>query len=247
LKPPFQRNGQGHNRNGRQFVTNWSIPGETVRIIKGADSQICDKKKAIEAARAQRADLIEIARPENGPSVCRITEVGKLRYELEKSHKKEKQQKTKELGLHVTIGEHDLQTKLKHAREFLAEGDRVVFRLQFRGRERTHKEIGQALLERISNELGTQAKFDPVNSSGPNMFLRGTPRKHEAGPAPQTKLGMPYGSNGTNGTNGTNGANETNGTTDPDQRGNEEGDPDQVLSHTPSETPEAEAGKSFPC
>ena len=174
------RHGHGHGHNGqkpKQFPTNWGIPGNTVRIVSNGEARLVGKKEAIEEARLQGADLIEFARPDNAPPVCRITEVGKLRYEMEKAHKKEKAQKTKEIGLHPNIGEHDLQTKIRHAKEFLEDHNRIVFRLQFRGRERAHKELGFALLGRISKDLDPWGKFESPNSSGPNMFLRGAPKK----------------------------------------------------------------------
>lgn len=187
MKPSHNNNGHGPNgqrhqgSNGRSFPTNWGIPGETVRILDNGGSRICQKKLGIEEAQGRGEDLIEIARPENGPPVCRIADVGKLRYELEKAHKKEKSHRTKEIGLHTNIAEHDLQTKLRHAKEFLEDEDRVVFRLQFRGRERAHKDLGTALLDRICKELDAHARFDAPNSAGANIFLRGSPKKREGG------------------------------------------------------------------
>lgn len=188
MKPNAQHNQKGNSQRNR-FVTNWSIPGDNVRITEKDGSRVIPKNKAISEAKALGVDLVEIARPSasgNGqsqtPSVCRLIELGKLRYEIQKSQKKEKPQKVKEIGLHPNIAEHDLQTKIRHARDFLDSKERVVFRLQYRGREKAHRDIGDSLLERITKELTPYGKFERVTPNGNSTFLRGYPitRDHPA-------------------------------------------------------------------
>lgn len=179
---PHHQNGNGHNgrsgHNGRHgFTINWAIRGDTVRLVEDGGAKLCPKKGAIETAQAQGMDLVEVAHPENGVAVCKIADLGRLRYEREKNHKKAKPSKTKEIGLHANIGEHDLQTKMRHAREFLAEHNQIVFRLQLRGRERAHKDLALGLLGKISTALSDCGRFDPPNSTGAITFLRGHPKK----------------------------------------------------------------------
>ena len=101
-------------------------------------------------------DLVNIA-PTAAPPVCKIMDYGKFRYEQQKKDKEaRKNQKIvemKEIRLSATIDEHDYQTKLRNVQKFLNEGDKVKLTIKFRGREITHPEIGQRILERLANEV----------------------------------------------------------------------------------------------
>ncbi len=106
-------------------------------------------------------DLIEIS-PNAEPPVCKILDYGKFRYEQQKktnaAKKKQKVNVTKELKLRPHIEDHDLQVKLKNARKFLHNGDKVRFTLMFRGRENDHKDIGFTVIEKVRDELEEIAK-----------------------------------------------------------------------------------------
>jgi translation initiation factor IF-3 len=125
----------------------------------GADGEmagVVSVRDALTTAEQAGLDLIEIS-PNADPPVCKIGDFGKYRYELQKkadaARKNQKVILTKELKMRPGIEEHDIQVKLRSAKKFLEEGDKVRFTLQFRGREGEHKEVGYALLNRIKAEL----------------------------------------------------------------------------------------------
>jgi translation initiation factor IF-3 len=107
-------------------------------------------------AQEANLDLVNVA-PTANPPVCRIMDYGKYRFEQQKRDKEaRKNQKVisiKELRLSATIDEHDFQVKLKNAIKFLENGDKVKASIRFRGREITHTEIGQSVLERLAKEV----------------------------------------------------------------------------------------------
>ena len=113
--------------------------GEQLGIVSIADAR----------ARAETAelDLVEIA-PTANPPVCRIMDYGKFKYD---QHKKQRQSRkhqsttrVKEIKFHANVEDHDFETKIRHATEFLETGNRVKFSLFFRGRENAHQEMGFA-------------------------------------------------------------------------------------------------------
>jgi translation initiation factor IF-3 len=120
-------------------------------------------REAILKAQDLGLDLIEVS-PNADPPVCKIGDLGKHRYEMQKkAHAARKNQKivlTKELKLRPNIEEHDIQVKLRNARRFFEEGDKVRFTLQFRGREAEHKEFGWAIINRIKQELVGDGKIE---------------------------------------------------------------------------------------
>ena len=111
-------------------------------------------------AEQQGLDLVEIS-PNADPPVCKIMDFGKFRYEesikRKQARKSQIRQQIKEVKFHASVDEHDLQTKLRHIREFLAEGDKVKVTLQYRGRENAHKELGMEVVTRVIKEL------DPIS------------------------------------------------------------------------------------
>ena len=126
-------------------------------------------------ARERGLDLVEVA-PEARPPVCKILDYGKFKYEEKKKKAKAKTrqhvQELKEVRMRPLTGAHDLQTKLKHAREFLEEGDKVLFTIRFRGREQAHKEIGREVMGKISKALEDIAKVEhAISQMGPHMHM----------------------------------------------------------------------------
>ncbi|MBI4211470.1 MAG: translation initiation factor IF-3 [Deltaproteobacteria bacterium] len=118
--------------------------------------------EALKRAEELGYDLVEIA-PTAKPPVCKIMDYGKFKYEQsKKEHEARKHQvviKTKEIKLRPATDEHDFQTKLRHVKEFLEEGDKVKITLQFRGREMAHKDIGEAVLKRVVAEVQSLAEL----------------------------------------------------------------------------------------
>jgi translation initiation factor IF-3 len=109
--------------------------------------------EALEAARAQHLDLVEVA-PDADPPVCRIMDYGKLRYEAAKKEKsKSKSQHLKEVKLRPLTAEHDVGVKVKNIRKFLGNGDKVRVSMIFRGRERSHTDIGIELLQEVIKRI----------------------------------------------------------------------------------------------
>lgn len=99
-------------------------------------------------ARDQGLDLIEVQANAN-PPVCKITDYGKMQYEKGKATKQAPQPKLKEVKAHPNTAEHDLKTLMDRARQFLGEGHRTKLTVQFRGREMTHQELGQQVIQRF--------------------------------------------------------------------------------------------------
>ena len=101
-------------------------------------------------------DLVEVA-SQVDPPVCRIMDFGKFRYEKIKQQreakKKQRSFEIKEIRVRPKIGEHDYQVKLRHAAEFLKEGNKIKFTLMFRGRELVHKELGENILQKFIKDL----------------------------------------------------------------------------------------------
>lgn len=138
-------------------------------------------RDAVQAAEEAGLDLIEIS-PNAEPPVCKIGDIGKFRYEQQKkeaaARKNQKIVTTKELKLRPNIEEHDIQVKLRSARRFFEEGDKVRFTMQFRGREAEHKEIGYAIIRRIKEELIDAGKVEmDVRAEGNSVIMIMGPAK----------------------------------------------------------------------
>ncbi len=115
-------------------------------------------------AREASLDLVEVA-PNARPPVCKILDYGKWRYQQQKKEAKSRSHskagQLKELKLRtVRIGEHDLEIKINHARDFLEEGNKVQFTLQFKGREMAHTDLGYKLFRTIKEQLYTCSKVE---------------------------------------------------------------------------------------
>lgn len=109
------------------------------------------KEEALERARQQELDLVEIA-PNADPPVAKIIDFQKFRYEESKkdqSARKSEGGTLKELWLSPRIAEHDLQVRLNHAKEFLKEGHKVKLTVKFKGREMGHRELGFLILQKV--------------------------------------------------------------------------------------------------
>ncbi len=121
-----------------------------------ADNQqlgIMPLREALRLAEERNLDLVNVA-PNAKPPVCRIMDYGKFKYEQSKrereSRKHQKVVLLKEVRMTPNIDEHDLNVKLKNVLKFLSEGSKVKVSVRFRGREITHQNIGQELLERLA-------------------------------------------------------------------------------------------------
>ncbi|MDH7514490.1 MAG: translation initiation factor IF-3 [Bacteroidota bacterium] len=137
---------------------NGEITARQVRVIgpDGGQVGIFPLDRALRMAQEQELDLVEIA-PQAQPPVCRIMDYGKFKYEQQKKEKllKKKQQVilVKEVRFHPNIDTHDFEFKVRHARQFLLDGNKVKASVVFRGRQMAHQEFGVAVLDRMRELL----------------------------------------------------------------------------------------------
>jgi translation initiation factor IF-3 len=126
----------------------------------GVQLGIVSKEEAIAKAKSADLDLVEVA-PDAEPPVCRIMNYGKYKYKQKKKlHQKQHVVQLKELRLRPKTGEHDIQTKIRQARKFLENKDRVLINMMFKGRERAHAELGSEILKQIADALEDIAKVE---------------------------------------------------------------------------------------
>ena len=161
---------------------------------EGRQAGVVQTRDALQRARDVEMDLIEVA-PTAVPPVCRIMDYGKFKYEQAKrekdAHKKSKQAELALIRLRPNIDDHDLEVKLKHARKFLEDGDKVRVFVVFRSREFTHPEFGRGLLNRFVENLGDLANVEKsVSMEGRQMTLVMSPKPKVA---PVKPAGKPEG------------------------------------------------------
>ena len=144
---------------------NEKIRSPQVQVISsnGKNLGILNIKEAINAARQEGLDLIEIS-PNAKPPVCKIIDIGKYKYDLQKkANKAKKKQKIvnlKEIKLRPVTEIHDYNFKIKNAQKFLSKGDKVKFTVQFKGREMQHTHLGHKLMQRIINDTTSIGKIE---------------------------------------------------------------------------------------
>lgn len=164
-----------------QYRINEQIRVREVRIVGEDGSEVVPTRKALDMARQNGVDLVEIS-PNAQPPVCRLIDYSKFLYQ-QKKHQKEMKQKQvkveiKEIRFGPQTDEHDYQFKLKHAREFLNEGNKVRAYVFFRGRSILFKEQGEVLLLRFANDLEEFGKVEQMPKlEGKKMFLYLAPKK----------------------------------------------------------------------
>jgi len=151
--------------------TNERIRAPQVQVISddGQNLGTLSTQEGINIAKQKGLDLIEIS-PNANPPVCKIIDIGKYKYDLQKkANKAKKKQKIinlKEIKLRPVTEIHDYNFKIKNAQKFLSKGDKVKFTVMFKGREMQHTNLGHELMQRIikdTNALGkveVQPKFE---------------------------------------------------------------------------------------
>ena len=136
-----------------------------VRLIGAAGEQlgVIERNEALQMARDAGLDLGEVASTAE-PPVCRIMDYGKFKYEAQKKKQEAKKRQAvfeiKEIKLRPKTDEHDYQTKVKHIRRFIEEGDRCKVTIFFRGREIVHKDRGQTMLDKVVEDTKDLAKVE---------------------------------------------------------------------------------------
>ena len=172
----------------REHRLNREIRVREVRLIDETGTQlgIYPTREALRLAEDRGLDLVEVA-PNASPPVCRLLNYGKYLYERSRkereARKAQKQIDIKEIRLRPKIAEHDVNVKLRRAREFIDEGAKVRVRVRFRGREITHKEIAQELLVRIAAQMGDVAIVEQQpGMEGNTMIMLLAPDKQAVEP-----------------------------------------------------------------
>ena len=142
---------------------NERIRAREIRLIgeEGQQLGVTSPEEALARAQEVGLDLVEVA-PNASPPVCRIMDYGKYKYEQKKKTGKSKGHAAtlKEVKLRPRTDQHDLEFKLRNARRFLIEGDKVKITVMFRGREIVHRELGHKQLDIVKQMLGNLATVE---------------------------------------------------------------------------------------
>ena len=129
----------------------------------GGNLGVMQLNKAIDLAKREALDLIEIS-PNANPPVCKIMDMGKYKYDLQKkanlAKKKQKIVSLKEIKLRPGTETHDYNFKIKNAKKFITKGDKVKFTVKFKGREMQHTNLGKDLMNKIIEETKDIAKVE---------------------------------------------------------------------------------------
>jgi len=142
---------------------------------KGEQVGILPIQEALSIAREAELDLVEVA-PQADPPVCRVMDYGRYKY---KQRKKQQQARSrshgaqvKEIRLHPKIDPHDVAYRIEHAREFIAQGNRVQVNVLFKGRELAHTDLGRELLVKFAEAMADVAKIErPPKMEGRKMDM----------------------------------------------------------------------------
>lgn len=175
---------------------NREIRAPKVRVIGQSGEQlgIFSLHEALDKAADAGLDLVEIV-PGSSPPVCKIISYGKFRYDQTKREKESKksqhQIKVKEIKLKPNIDTHDLETKTRHARDFVSKGNKVKVTCTFRGREMAHTEIGKKVVQSLCDDLEDIAtpESEPklLGKTLSVILAPGSKKKKEPAPKPQAK------------------------------------------------------------
>jgi translation initiation factor IF-3 len=137
-------------------------------------------RDALLAAEDAGLDLVEVA-PQAEPPVCKILDYGKFKFEAQKkaaeARKKQKIIEVKEIKLRPNIDDNDYDVKMRAAKRFIEEGDKVKVTMRFRGREMAHQDLGMNVLMRVRDELDESAKVEQMPKlEGRQMIMVLSPR-----------------------------------------------------------------------
>lgn len=175
-----------------QHRINEQIRVREVRIVGDDGSIVVPTRQALDMAREKEVDLVEIS-PNANPPVCKLIDYSKYLYQMKKRAKEMKQKQVKVEVKEIRFGpqtdDHDYNFKLKHAKEFLEEGNKVRAYVFFRGRSILFKEQGEVLLLRFANDLEEYGKVEQMPAlEGKKMFLYLAPKKAGVAKKSQQKM-----------------------------------------------------------
>lgn len=170
-------------RNDDEIRINEDITARQVRLIDAQNENrgIVSIKEALALAAEEGLDLIEIS-PQANPPVCKILDFGKFRYEQQKrkneAKKNQKVVEIKELKLRPMIDTHDYEVKVKQAKKFLEQGNKVKFTMRFKGRELSANDMGKQVLTKLTEDLEDFGKVDSeMKLEGRQMTMFLSPQK----------------------------------------------------------------------
>ncbi|MBS3967143.1 MAG: translation initiation factor IF-3 [Truepera sp.] len=161
----------------RELKINEQIRVRHVRLIgpEGDQRGIVETREALRMAREDELDLVLVGETAQ-PPVAKMLDYGKYRYELQQqekeARKRTRQQEMKAIKFRVKIDDHDYETKVNHVRRFLKAGHKVKITIMFRGRERTHPELGRDILDRVARDVSELAVVEAApNIAGMDMNM----------------------------------------------------------------------------
>jgi len=159
------------------------VPQVRVVTEDGEEFGVMDTRDAIRTARERGMDLVEVA-PNAEPPVCKIIDYGRFQYLAKKKANEAKKKQVvivvKEVKFRPGTDEHDYSYRMKHAREWLQEGDKVKATIWFRGREMTHRELGARILEKLAHDLEDIGEIEVApRMEGNQLFTIFQPRRHK--------------------------------------------------------------------
>lgn len=162
---------------------NREIKAKEVRLINynGENLGVVSISEALKIAQEVGLDLIEVS-PQVTPPVCKVLDYGKYKYEMQKkkneAKKNQKVVNIKELKLRPMIDTHDYEVKVKQAKKFLEQGDKVKFTMRYKGREMSANDMGKEILNRLVEDLEGIGKVDSAPKlEGKQMFMIVSPAK----------------------------------------------------------------------
>ncbi|NLM45258.1 MAG: translation initiation factor IF-3 [Firmicutes bacterium] len=168
----------------KDLLVNEQIRAKEVRVIDPEGNQlgIMSVREALQKAAERNLDLVAVSLNAK-PPVCRIMDFGKYKFEQSKrekeARKNQKQITVKEVKVRPNIEEHDYQVKLRNARRFLTGGDKVKATVMFRGREITHPQLGQKLLDRMAADVADVGSVERAPKvEGRNMVMILAPKSN---------------------------------------------------------------------
>lgn len=169
--------------NTDEVLINENIKAKQVRLIDANNENrgIVSIKEALAIAEEEGLDLIEIS-PQANPPVCKVLDYGKYRYEQQKKKNEAKRNQKvveiKELKLRPVIETHDYEVKMKQAKKFLEQGNKVKFTMRFKGRELSANDMGKQIMSQIVEDLDNCAKVDSeMKLEGRQMMMILSPLK----------------------------------------------------------------------
>lgn len=161
VKPQFQSNSSANNI----YKINEQIKAREVRLIdhEGNMVGVVSVEEGIRMAAEVSLDLVEVS-PNANPPVCKITNFGKLKYEIQKkaadAKKKQKVVEVKEIKMTINIGKGDYDTKIRHTKEFIEKGHKVKISIRMKGREITHRDLAEKMMGGILENTQDFAKAE---------------------------------------------------------------------------------------